>query len=246
MDTSIWIAFGAVFISLLALGTSIIALWKTHFSKFSAVLTVGDCRLHIYPIKNENDRWFIPSLDTAISFTNKGAQLGKIEDLRIRVSFPKLPIPGHFEMFYAKWIVDGKMISKERFNWIESAVIEDWMPFVLLPRDTKTKHIVFESFRWDNPVIQEEMLCELEILAKNRSRWEKITEWKFSLNVEVWSELVEVGTSISTSTDQKYEIREYLNPEDLHKYTGSKDHIPKNGFKAAPSYLDFPKEKLDE
>lgn len=40
--------------------------------------------------------------------------------------------------------------------------------------------------------------------------------------------------------------KEFCDPGDLHKYTGSKETIPKDGFRAAPSYLDYPKKVLTE
>lgn len=242
METSDWIAISAGFVAFFALGVSLITLWQTHFIKFSPVLTVGCCSFRIFTIKSENERWYLPSFNLPISFTNKGARLGNVEDMRIRVSFPGLPILGNYEMFYAKWIVDGKKITQERYKWIEKAIIEDWIPFVLLPRQTITKHIVFES-RWDEPVIQEEVLCELEIRANKSNQWKKITQWKYHLLTDEWSELAEVGTSFNTYPDDYYLNKDDINPMDLHKYTGTKEEIPKNGFKAAPSYLDYPENK---
>lgn len=245
MDTSDWISLGAALISIIALTASLIALWKTHLSRFSPILTVGNSCLRIYPIKSDDDRWFLPSISLPISFTNEGAQIGQIDDIRIRVSFPNLPIPGNFEMFYAKWEVDGQKLSRERFDWVENAVIDDWMPFSLLPRETKTKHLVFET-RWNEPVIQEKVLCDLEIKVRGNSKWVKIKQWDFCLTTVEWSELAEVGTSFSTSPNNNGNIKEYINPKDLHKYTGTKDEIPKDGFKASPSYLDFSNKDKDE
>ncbi len=246
METSDWIAIGAGLIALLALGASIAALWKTHFAKFSTVLTVGQCSFRIYPIKSEGEEWYIPSLDVPISFTNEGAQVGKVEDARIRVTFPEIPIPGHYEMFYAKWIVDGRKITRHRFDWIKKAVNQDWMPFVLLPKETKTKHIVFEPGRWDEPIIQNKMQCELEVRLVGKDSWDKIVTWTHGLQPDVWSELVEVGTSFCCHPDSLHSERDYVNPSDLHKYTGTKDEIPKGGFKSAPSYMNYPEEESKE
>jgi hypothetical protein len=112
------------------------------------------------------------------------------------------------------------------------------MPFSLLSHETKTKHIVFES-KWDEPVIQEKVLCELEIKYSTKSKWEKIEQWYYPLKSREWSELAEVGSSISTPTNKQDHAKEYIYPTDLHKYTGTKEEIQKDGFKASPSYLDF-------
>lgn len=198
MDTSDWISLGAATFSLIAIIVSGIALWKTHFVKFSPILSVGSCRLRIYPIKNEDKRWFISSFDIPLSFTNQGAQAGRIEDIRIKVTFPELPIPNHYEMFYPKWDVNGNELSKNRFTWIDNSVKENWMSFIILPKETKNKHLVFES-RWDEPVIQDIVECQLEIKCDNKKDWSKVTKWKLRITKGVWYDMAEKGVSYGTS-----------------------------------------------
>jgi hypothetical protein len=242
MDTSAWISTGASAIALLALGASLTALWKTHFAGFAPIFTVGTCSLRIYPIKNENTRWFLPSLDVSLSVANSGARVGKVEDVRMSISFPDLPIPGHYEMFYAKWEVERRKLSRNRFEWTDKAVVGDWMPFVILPRETITKHLVLES-RWDAPVIQDKVRCAMQVRTSADSEWSKVGEWTFTLDPASWSELANVGTSFSASPDARCDRDEFCNPSDLHKYTGSREEIPKDGFRLPPSYLDYPKKK---
>ena len=239
MTTPAWIALGAAIISLTALGVSILTLWKTHFTKFTPVLTVGNCSFRIYPIKNGNERWFIPSFNIPISTTNNGAQLGKVDDLRLKITFPELPIANHYEIFSAKWIVDANKLSKNRFDWIDKAVVEDWMPMIVLARETKTKNIVFESIRWEEPVIQNKMICTLEIKTDSSKTYQQISKWTFRLTAKEWVALAENGTSFSTSTDITQLEKEWIFPKDLHKYTGTKEDIAKGKSKSSPSYLDY-------
>jgi hypothetical protein len=239
MQASDWISLGAVLIAFIALAVSLMSLWKTHMAPFAPLFAVGSCTLRIYPIKSEKHRWFLPSFDLPLSLSNGGATVGRIEDLRIRVSFPNLPIPGHYEMFYAKWEVEGRKLSHKRFDWLESAVLGDWMPLIVLPRETKVKHLVFES-RWDEPIVQERMLCVLEVRSSPEYEWKQLAEWDYHLDAESWSELAEVGSSFSAAPDEHMQRREFRNPSDLHRYTGSKQQIPKDGFRAGTSYLDYP------
>lgn len=242
LDAKEWISLGAAFISLISIGVSFITLWKTHLAKFKPLISVGKCRLRIYPIKSANERWYISSFDIPLSFTNQGAQAGRIEDIRVKVSYPKLPINGHYEMFYPKWDVNGKEISKERFHWIENSVKEDWMPFIILSRETKSKHLVFET-RWDEPVIQDVVECKLEIKYGTRPKWQAVTKWKTHLTKEVWYDMAENGRSYGTSPELKETSKDFIHPEDLHKYTGTKDPIEPDKKDIEPAYLNYKKKK---
>lgn len=241
MENSELITLGAALISLIALGTSITAIWKTHFAKFSPLVTFGYCTFRIYPIKNGEERWYIPSFDIPISVTNKGAQIGKVEDLRLRMTFPKLSIADHYEYFSAKWVVKPNQISDKRFTWINEPDTENWMPMILLPKETKTTHIVFESFRWDEPVIQEELKCTLEIKTDKSKGYKPIDTWKYRLTARDWYELAENGRAHLSSSDSTREKEEYMKPKDLHKYTGTKEEIKKPERDSSPSYLDYKK-----
>jgi hypothetical protein len=238
MELRDWISLGTATISLTAIGVSIIALWKTHFVRFSPLFSIGTCRLRIYPIRNGDERWFISSFDLPISITNQGAQAGRIDDIRVKVTYPKLPINDHYEMFYPKWDVNGKEITKNRFQWIETSVKEDWMPFIVLPRETKNKHLVFET-RWDEPVIQEDVNCSLEIKIDSRPDWKEISKWNFKLTKKHWVDMAENGVSFGVSPKLKKE--KYIFPEDLHKYTGTKEPLTVDKRDSKPSYLDYKK-----
>lgn len=241
-----WTKVSPILISLLALLVSAIALWKTTFSKFNSIFSVGDLRLHIYPIRNGKEKWFIASVDLPLSVANDGAKPGRISDMHIHVYYPKLPIPNHWEIFSPKWDIDTTKFrkSEDRFRWIDNAVLSDWMPFIVLSKQTISKHLIFET-RWDKPVIQEKVTFTLEVKTDVDKEWKKIDSWNLSLTKEIWSELTEIGTSIGTASNKNLVVTEnLLSPKDLHKYTGTDESIPHGGFKAKPSYMNYPKTRV--
>ncbi len=242
-----WAIVISIIISSLALLISGVALWKTTFSKFKSVFLVGDLRLRIYPIRNGKEKWFIASVDLPLSVANDGAKSGRINDMRVIVKYPKLPIANHWEVFLPKWDIDSIKFRqsevKGRFRWLDNAVLCDWMPFIVLSKQTVSKHLIFET-RWDKPVIQERVVFTLEVKIDNAKKWESVDSWELSLTKEVWSELAEVGTPIGTPSKNRLAMmQDYIIPKDLHKYTGTDGPIPHGGFKAEPSYMNYPKTK---
>lgn len=242
MNPSLVISVVSAVISVAAVVISVVALWKTHLAKFKLISVVGDLRLRIYPIRSAEERWFIPSVVVPGSLTNGGARLGRILCLRLTVSFPSLPIPGNREYFYPQWELDyGKFeqMSRQRFQWIEEATVGGWMPFAILPQKTVTKYLVFES-RWNEPVIQDQVTFVLEVYTDSTRLWKSIGKWDLQIGSDVWSELASVGSSIGTCEASSVGLmKERLHPPDLHKYTGSKEPIPEDGFQAGPSFLDY-------
>jgi hypothetical protein len=241
MSPTIVISIISALISIGAVTLSIIALWKTHFAKSNFIPVVGNLGLRIYPIKNENSRWFIPSFDVPVSIVNQGARPGRVLGLRLLVRFPDLPIPDNRECFYPRCEVEASKICRERFEWMHDASVAEWMPFVVLPKETVTKHLVFES-RWDEPVIQKRITCTMQVYGDVEQAWKDIATWDVSLTASVWGELTNRGTSFSHTPDGAVHHSEEIHPPDLHKYTGSKDPIPEKGFGASSSYLDYPDE----
>jgi hypothetical protein len=138
MSSTLIISLISALISVGAVVLSVITLWKTHFVKANFITGVGELGLRIYPIKNENRRWFIPSFDVPISIVNEGARPGRVLGLRLLVRFPNLPIPDNREPFYPRCEVDASEICRERFKWIKGPSVADWMPFVVLPKETVT------------------------------------------------------------------------------------------------------------
>src|ERR1019366_4727063 len=105
-------------ISVVAIVVSLLTLWKTHFAPFSAVIVAGSLRLRIYPIRSGTTRWVMASFDVPVSFANEGARSGVITGLRLRVHFPKIPIPANCEFVQPNFEIapeNAKQINKHRF-----------------------------------------------------------------------------------------------------------------------------------
>jgi hypothetical protein len=243
-QTPLVIALGSAVVALGSAILSGITLWKTHYAGFSAVTAVGSLTQRIYPIRSERESWFLFSLHLPISITNAGARPGLVSGIRIRTTFPNLPIPGHYESLPAKFEVDFssyQKLAKERFRMLAEAVISHWMPFIVLPKATVTKDLLFET-RWDEPVVQESVRFVLELSLDGSKTWQEVATWESSLSPASWGEMANRGTAISASPRDSVSAPREVHPPDLHKYTGTKDEIPKDGFGVGPSYLAYPED----
>jgi hypothetical protein len=247
MLTPLEISIASAIISLAAFTVGSIALWKTHFARFTATALAGTLRQRIYPIKNEGENWYLASFDIPLSVTNGGACPGHIRGVRLTLRFPLLPIPNNREYIYAKWEIDpthARRINRDRFQWLRELTISDWMPFTVLPKQTVTKHLIFET-RWNDAVIQKQVQYTLELVSDARAGWQQVASWELPFTARDWGELANRGTSLSVSPLGSIEMESPCHPIDLHKYTGSKEPIPKEGFNAGPSFLDYPHDKHD-
>ncbi|MDO9301254.1 MAG: hypothetical protein Q7T89_07720 [Anaerolineales bacterium] len=178
----------SIAISIAAFVLSATALWQTHFAKFRVVCSVGNLQLQIYPFESH----CLPSVDIPITITNTGARVGRITGMRVRVSYPGLSSSSNYEFFNPKWDVDYKKfypISGKRFEWFDKAIIGEWMPFVALPKQTISKHLIFES-RWDEPIFYDEVIFELEIRTGTSRKWAKVARWDAFLSPEMIDENV--------------------------------------------------------
>jgi hypothetical protein len=232
-------------IAVAAFLVSLTTLWKTHFSKFNVIIAAGNLRHRIYPIKSEDEKWFMASFDIPLSFTNSGAKTGIVTGLRLRLHYSSLSIPDNCEFIYPNFEIDPKKsdeITKERFDWISKLLLARWMPFTVLPKNMISKHIVFET-RWNDPVIQQGIDCSLEVETDNKQDWFPSYKWTLHLSPECWSELACVGTSMSYCQEGHRHGPFDVHPPDLHKYTGSKEPLPESGFNLKPSYLDYPEKE---
>lgn len=244
-----WSLVGNIFsisISVIAIILSVVSLWQSHFAKFNPIITVGLLGLRIYPIRSGKEKWFIPSLDVPVTITNEGARPGTVMGLRICMSFPDLPIPNNREIFPLKWGVDYQKfeaISKRRFEWTKEATSMYLRPFVVLPKQTIANHFLFES-RWDDAVIQKKILCTLEVFTSTNRKWVEVAKWNFKIDPVWWGELTSKGHCFLVHEENLAATlhEQAVIPPDLHKYTGTKEPIPENGFEdSEPSFLDYGK-----
>ena len=236
------LSLGSATIALAALVMGIINLWRTHFATLHPISIPGCLRLRVYPIKFLTDRWFMVSQDLPISFCNPGAQPVIVTGLRLRLHFPGIPIPGNQELIDAKFEIDPLLaprISWDRFQWIKELSPALWMPFVVLPKQTVLKHLIFET-RWNDPVIQSNVEVSLEIRSSAKTDWSQISKWDVSLDMKHWVSLANDGHSMAYYDADGIVWGPQCTPEDLHKYTGTKETIPRTGVPMPASYLDYP------
>jgi hypothetical protein len=231
-----------VVVSAVALFVSCVALWKGHLAPFSPIAVAGNLVHRIYPIRSETERWFISSFDLPLSVTNPAARPGLVTGLRLRLHYPDLPIPGNYELVYPIWELRPdkvNRIGKDRFTWTEEAVAAHWAPFVVLPKTTVAKHLLFEV-RWEEPVIQPRITVTLELQTDGRSKWLTVSTWEAPLLPLVWNEMADMGRGFAYSELGRAPREPQCSPSDLHKYTGNKAALPAEGFVTGTTHLDYP------
>jgi hypothetical protein len=187
-----------------------------------------------YPFQHGKDIWYIPSIDIPIAITNIGARIGKITGLRIRGRYQGLHTKQNFEFFSPIWEVDFKKyypISNKRFEWIDKAVIGDWMPFVVLPKQTVVKHLIFET-SWKEPVLHENVIFDLEILTSISRKWQKVAQWNAFFSHEMFDEYEDID-SVSTfmfpeENSEKIDSEHEINLTKLHEQV-DEQHFSKTG-----------------
>jgi hypothetical protein len=245
-EVTVMLSFIALIISVVAVLISFISLWKSSLSPFKLFTISGELRLRIYPIKNGEDKWYIASLVIPISFVNTGAKLGQIRSIRVLAKFPELKDPSAKEIFQWYGEIDKKRYDNDAahlFKWQQTATIAGHEPFILLPGISYLKYMVFTT-RWDHPVGSKNIQYILQISTDGK-RWTDCETWAMSLSPVAWSELTENATSIGVNPKNNIEM-EKSTPQDLHELIRIKGDIPKGGFEADPSYLDYPSTKKEK
>lgn len=234
----------SIAISIAAFILSATALWQTHFAKFRIVCSAGNLRLQIYPFENR----YIPSVDIPITITNVGAQAGKVTGARVRISYPDLSISNNYEFFNPKWNVEYEKynpISNKRFEWIDKAVVGEWMPFIVLPKQTISKHLVFES-HWDEPVFYDNAIFDLEIRTSTSKKWQKVARWDISLSPGMLDENIDsVSSFIFTEASSiKINLEKDIDVTELHNQINTKYLIKTGIFPSSQSKSSQPSKKV--
>ena len=235
-------------IAFIPLCISCVSLWKGHFARFAPLALAGNLQHRVYPIRSGDDRWYITSFDTPVSVTNPGARPGFVTGIRLRLHYPELPFPGNFELIFPNWELNLeklKLIDTNRFVWIDEVVSADWSPFIILPKATIVKHLLFEA-TWETPV-EKRVVATLQLQVDRRKEWVDVTEWELGLRPETWVDLENGKAAIYDPDKGQARTEIHCFPADLHKYTGTKAALPTRGALTGmpPSYLDYPKSKED-
>ncbi len=183
-----------------ALTISGITLWRTQFARFRLIVAGGPIRLRQHAMTNSGDEWLLPHLAVTLGFTNGGSVPGRILDIRAVVKYPALPINNPYEVFHCIGEFDTQAYeatSSQRLRMMGSR-IRHFTPFVILPRETETRFLVF-SKRWDKPVRQKQLLVEVQIRTDKSQQWVTVETWEHkSMTAKAWAYL-ESGSSIHTS-----------------------------------------------
>lgn len=184
------------------MGFSIFNPKKKDLIKFAPGFKGEHCTFRIYPIQDENENKiiFIPSFNIPVIFTNNDTQPTKVEQFRLKMSFQELPNHAQFEILPAKWVIDESSLSMHRDEWINNPLLEEWTPMLVLPGETKTKNIVFESITWVEPVNQNLIFCILEVKNNHSENYHPVSRWTFRLTPNEWVELAEKGKSFTASS----------------------------------------------
>lgn len=229
-----WLTIASAAISCLALSVSAIALWRTHFSPFTVVATFGPLRVGIHRMKNGNQSWRLPHVAISASFTNSGARLGRIMDIRITLRYVALPIADARETFRCHGEYDEKGYLEghhKRFEMIKAKTGE-FLPFVILPKSTVTKFYVFDR-RWDTLVRQRAVEIDFEIRTDAGRGWTRLETWQVPhLGSAWWNEIESGGTFTIGVPGTESPV---THPADLHDHTLDEGLLGDERFDATPT-----------
>lgn len=190
-------------ISGLAFLVSFGTLWRTQLEPFRIILSCGSMsmRIQIMPaVPPRKGRTICPVFSVSLSFTNAGARIGQVLNIRARVRYPTVKIKDANELLFCQGEFDALIfdrVSKERQAMFTEAKLADLAPFVVLPRSTVIKFLVFDTF-WTEPVRQEKILVEVEMITDHDKNWRVVGTWDYQIDDNLWGRL-EAGNSACNS-----------------------------------------------
>ncbi|MEV0677979.1 hypothetical protein AB0I60_15835 [Actinosynnema sp. NPDC050436] len=215
-------AWASLVVSLLALAVAAVTLWRAQLSPFRLIVTADRVTLRVHRMESDDESWLLPHFALSAGFTNSGTQVGRVLGVRVVLRYTSLPIPDAYEVFPCHGEYDPvkyEAHSGLRSTMITEAKLDDFMPFVVLPKTTVAKFYVF-SVRWDRPVRQAEMHLDLEVLHDRSGDWTSTHTWRLSMSGWAWN-TVEEGASFGFTAEggaSKHSAPD-VHPSDLHKYT---------------------------
>ncbi len=215
-----WTWVSTTAISIAALTISLATLWRTHLSRFRVVATAGpmNFRMHLINADVPGSKYAI-NFAAAFGITNAGARIGQILAVRAKIYYPHLPRQPAFETLMCVGEFDpAKYLrhSRETLSMFQEAKLGDLAPFVVLPRDTVTKYVVFRGFWNQRPVPQKWIRIHVECLTDRSLAWHRVGEWAFALREREWDELV--AGSTFTSYSQQVPNNSERRPSNLSDY----------------------------
>lgn len=214
-----WTTIAPVTIATIALLVSVLTLWRTHLAPFHLISTTGPIRLRVEHLKVDKKSWWLPRFAVSVSLTNSGARIGRVTSMRIVVHYPAIEVDDAYEAFRCLGEFDLVEHEKDPTKPFR-AFQQDFVPIVLLPKETVIKFLVFQT-RWDSPVTTT-IEVGLEVQTDASKDWRVIDTWVFHLDEIAWKTTEEGHTLISFTDDTLH--MDDRNPADLHQHTNPAKH----------------------
>jgi hypothetical protein len=177
----------ALVISGVALLVAIIALWRNQLSPGRIQAVAGALRLHVHPYEKKGVHWVVPALHLTVNFTNAGAKPTTVEAIRIRMSYLDIQPEGNFEEFNPVVVPQeqpGPKRDDPKRRDERLGQESEWVPVVVLPGESSTRHIICQALAWDNPPLgRANATLEVKVTGKD---WKAVEGWKFDLDGGMW------------------------------------------------------------
>jgi len=179
-----------ILLSVAAFLISIASFWKSYLSPFHVEISNSTPTFSLYKItpkisgNKEGRTWWIPSFDIGFSFHNAGQKPGTVRDIRLKCEF-KSESPHREFLFYGDRVVDYSEFEKvrtQRMEWTSTAVLREWYPLILGPKETQHLHLILEMpyRRWDKKIVAR-FAISLEVLTSANDKWLKLHTYDFSI-----------------------------------------------------------------
>lgn len=181
-----WSTVLPIALSGVSLIISLVTLWRAHLAPFKIVTAAGPLSMRLHAMSSEQQTWQLPHFSISLGMTNSGSQIGRVLDIRCKVRYPSLPIPGAYEIFRCVGEFDPVKYDEhagKRLLMMRMAKITALTSFTILPKTTVTKFLVF-STRWDTQVRQRSVEAEIELLTDRTSQWQSAREYGNTTSVQ--------------------------------------------------------------
>jgi hypothetical protein len=210
-----WLTYISLGVSALALVSSGVTLWRSYFAPMRVLVACGPLTFRVTPFRSAKERWFVADAKIDLTFTNSGARPGIVYSLRLRADYPRLLVPKAHEFFRLNSEVDPREYDKyadDRLEWSEKANIGHGEPFILLPKESQTKRLIF-TVRWNEPVIAKDITFVLEVHSEQSGSSKDYGSWKLSIDESIWTHMAnEKGSYTIFAESQPHAIAKLLLP----------------------------------
>ncbi len=192
-------AWMPIIIAVIALLVSAYSIWRSHMAPFRLKVTTGAITIRLYDISSDTGYWWIASVHLHVSFTNTGANPGKIYYVRLTFDDKSVTENGrNRELFEPVWNVHYPkyyQLAADRGRWLTEAIESDWCPFILLPKDTISKDIILERC-WDE-LNSKDLIISFDVFSDHKLKWITYQTYKFHITEDMIEAML-LGTAYTT------------------------------------------------